>query len=80
MALGLLAGHMRTQHGKAVEGRLSWEITPLGKEPQTNRMAFLTVEGPRNCLVEGCLGHTATSTAMRVHFLHRHVRDTVVIF
>ena len=79
MALGFLTGHMRTQHGREVEGRHSWEAAPLGEEPWTYRMTFPTVGGPRNCLGECCPGRTAMRTAMWLHFLHRHVRDTVVI-
>ena len=33
----------------------------------------------RSFLLEGCLGQLATSTAIRVHFLHRHFLDTVFI-
>ena len=29
--------------------------------------------------LEGCAGRVATRTAMQVHFLHRHVLDTVVV-
>ena len=29
--------------------------------------------------MEGCPGVSATRAAMRVHFVHRHVHDTVVI-
>ena len=29
--------------------------------------------------MEGCPGVLATRTAMRVHFVHRHVHDTVVM-
>ena len=29
--------------------------------------------------MEGCPGALATRTAMRVHFVHRHVQDTVVM-
>ena len=35
--------------------------------------------GPQICPVEGCPGQLATRTEMRVHFMHRHARDTVVI-
>ena len=42
-------------------------------------MAFLEKGGPHNCPVEGCPGQLATRTAMRVHFLHRHALNTVVI-
>ena len=33
----------------------------------------------RQCPVEGCPGVSETRAAMRVHFVHRHVQDTVVI-
>ena len=42
-------------------------------------MSFLTKEGPRKCPVEGCPGDLATRTAMRVHFVYQHVKDTVVM-
>ena len=42
-------------------------------------MAFPDKGGLRSCPVEGCPGRAATKTEMRVHFLHRHVLDTVVI-
>ena len=35
--------------------------------------------GARRCPGEGCHGALATSMAMRVHFVHRHVQDTVVM-
>ena len=40
---------------------------------------FPTKGGRRQCPVEGCPGVSATRAAMRVHFVHRHVHDTVVI-
>ena len=42
-------------------------------------MTFLTKGGPRRCPVEGCPGSLTTRTAMRVHFVHRHIQDTVVM-
>ena len=33
----------------------------------------------RKCPVEGCPGVSETRAAMRVHFVHRHVHDTVVL-
>ena len=78
MVLGLMAGHMRTQHGRAAEDRWSWAASPPGEKPWTYRMAFPTVGGPRSCPVEGCPGQAAKRT-MRVNVLHWHVQDTVVI-
>ena len=51
----------------------------MGNNPSTYRMVFTAREGARPCPVEGCSGLASTQTAMRVHFCHRHVRDTVVI-
>ena len=42
-------------------------------------MAFPIAGGPRNYLVEGCLGRTATRMAMQVHFSQRNVWDTLFI-
>ena len=50
-----------------------------GDKPRTYMMAFPIREGPRTCPVKGCSGRASTGTAKRVHFWHRHVRDTVVI-
>ena len=43
------------------------------------RMSFPEKGGPRQCPVEGCSGALETRTAMQVHFVHRHVQDTVVM-
>ena len=31
------------------------------------------------CPIESCQGRAATQTAMQVHFLHRHIRNTMII-
>ena len=46
---------------------------------RTYKMSFPTKGGSRRCPVEGCPGTLTTRTAMRVHFVHRHVQDTVVV-
>ena len=74
-----LAGHMQINHGKESVGRRSWESTAPSGEPHTYRMAFPTSGGPWNFPVEGYPRRATTRTAMRVHFFHRHVRDTVII-
>ena len=79
MAAGSLASHLMTQHGKVAETRRSWRTPAAGDGPRTFRMAFPAKGGPRICPVERCPGQAATRTAMWVHFLHRHVLDTVVI-
>ena len=42
-------------------------------------MSFPAKRGLRRCPVEGCPGKLAMKTAMGVHFVHRHVVDTVVM-
>ena len=80
MADGLVAGHMKIQHWQVAEERWSWTTLATGGKPQTYRMEFLFKGGPRSCPDEGCQVQVVTRTKMRVHFLHRHVQDTVVIF
>ena len=79
MALGLMAGHMRTLHGRAAEYRRSWEVSPLDEEPWTYRMALPTAGGLLSCPVESCPEQVAMRMAILVNFMHLHVRDTVVI-
>ena len=43
------------------------------------KVHFPVKDGRRRCPVEGFPGVSVTRVAMRVHFLHRHVHDTVVI-
>ena len=79
IVVGYLEVHKQTQHGKSALGRLKWETTSPEREPKTYRMEFPTTGGTRNYPVEGCWGWTDTRTAMKVHLLHQHVRDTVII-
>ena len=60
-----------TAHEREEEGR--------GNDPRTYRVFFLTRSGLRHCPVEECSGQSVMRTAMRLHFWHRHVWDTVVI-
>ena len=43
------------------------------------KISVPTKDGRRRCPVEGCPEVSATRAAMRVHFVNRHVHDTVVI-
>ena len=79
IALRFLVVHLKTQHGMVEEGRRHWEATDPSEELRMYRISFLTAGGARNCPVEGCPGRAATSMAMRVHFFHRNVQDTVII-
>ena len=79
MSEGSLEGHRMTQHRQATEERQRWKNSATGKETCMYRMVFPEKGGPRSCLVKGCPGRAATRTAMRVHFMHWNVLDTVVI-
>ena len=39
---------------------------------------FKNATGTQDCPVKGCEGSMAKSMGMRIHFLHRHVRNTVI--
>ena len=77
--MGSMASHMMTQHGWVAEERRICRIPYTGDKPRTYQMTFLAKVGPQSCPVEGCPGQAATRTTMRLHFLHRHVLDTVEI-
>ena len=79
LAAGSLSIHMITQHGRAALIQRQWSTPAAGGRPQTYRISFPVKGGLRKCPVAGCLGRMARRTAMRVHFVHRHVLDTVVI-
>ena len=79
LAVGSLSSHLMTRHGKAAGRRRQWTTPTEGRVPQEYRMSFPEKGGSWRCPVEGCPGKLATRTAMQVHFVHRHVLDTVVI-
>ena len=79
MAAGSMAGHMKTQHGRAAEEIWIWTTSETGEELWTYCMAFPSKGGPWSFLVERCLRRATTRTAVRVHFMHWHVQDTAVI-
>ena len=77
IAAGSLSGHLMTRHGRAATRRHLWPPQTTGG-PRTYKIAFPR-RSRRQCPVEGCPGVSATRAAMRVHFVHRHVHDIVVI-
>ena len=42
-------------------------------------VSFLSGEVPRKFPIKECRGQAATRAALRLNFLHRHIRDTMVI-
>ena len=79
MMVGSLLSHLMTQHVKAAGRRRQWTTPAVGRGPQSYRMSFPAKGGPQKCPVEGCPWRVATRTAMQVHFVHRHLLNTVVI-
>ena len=79
LAVGFMLSHLMNQHGREVGRRRQWSAPAAGIVPQIYRMSFPAKGGPRKCPVVGCPVRVATRTAMRVHFVHRHVLDTMVI-
>ena len=78
ITVGSMSSHLMTRHGKAAARRHLWAPQTDGR-PRKYKMSFPAKGGRRSCPVERCLGVLATQTAMWVHFVHRHVHNTVVI-
>ena len=78
MAAGSVAGNKMTQYGQMAEARRSWKTSAMGEDLRMYRMSFPSKGGQQSCLVEGFPGRATTRTAIQVHFLHRHILDTVV--
>ena len=79
LAEGSLAAHRQTQHSVGLG--IQWETPnpPPTGEPQMYRVSFPRAARPWECPFEGCQRRAATWTGFCVHFVHRHVRDTVMI-
>ena len=73
-----LAGHFQTQHGISLGAQL--EPPPsLPEETQTYHVLLLLAMVPLACLVEGCQRRLEIRMGIRVHFMHYHVQENVVI-
>ena len=79
LAAGSLSIHLMTKHERAAVIERKWSTPTAGTRPQTYRMSFPAKGGPRKFPMAGCPGRVAMRTATQVHFVHRHVLDTVVI-
>ena len=78
LAVGSMSSHLMTRHGKVAAQRQRWTPQAVGG-PRTYKMYFPAKGGLRRCPVEECSGALTIRTVMRVHFVHRHVHDTVVM-
>ena len=78
IAVGSMSSHLMTRHGKSATRRHLWSPQTNGG-PRTYKMHFPAKGGRRRCPVERCTGVLATRAAMRVHFVHQHVHNAMVI-
>ena len=81
LAAGYLAYHRQAQHGVA-RGDLKDPPPPHPHPPYEDRtcqISFLRAARDTAFPVGGCPGRSMRRSTLRLHFLHRHVRDTVVI-
>ena len=78
IAAGSMSSHMMTRHGKAATWRHLWAPQTNGG-PRMYKMHFPAKDCRRRFPVEGCPAVLATRAVMRVHFVHWHVHNTVVI-
>ena len=73
--------HVKSHDDSTWEGRTT--ETPLGPPDNWGAQVVLNEfpakDSRQRCPVEGCPGVSATREAMRVHFVHRHIHNTVVI-
>ena len=83
MEKGSMVTYRQTHHGMAKGGLGSEGVGAYGSNGVNktiiHRMVFTTRVEPSTCPVKGCSGQALLRTVMRVHFWHRHVRNTVVI-
>eukprot|EP00978_Attheya_sp_CCMP212_P011354 scaffold28024_cov58-Attheya_sp.AAC.2 len=77
LAQSSLQHHLRVQHG---------QTTPVGREPApaVGLSAEYLVSSPKmvnsiDCPIEGCPGKATSKANPRAHFMHRHVKDTLII-
>ena len=72
-----LASHCQDQHGT---GRDPQRLkTPQPLDPRIYIVSFPRAAGPIGFPVEGCKGQAMMCTNLRIHFLHLHVQDTILI-
>jgi len=78
LAASSLSTHLLTQHGKAPRN-IAARNDSAGRQPAEYRVSFPKTLRCLICPVEGCGGSARSHEGLRRHFMHRHVRDTLVI-
>jgi hypothetical protein len=78
LAHSSIATHRRVQHGETTMSGL-YEPAPAVGLPAEYRVSFPKTVSKIDCPIEGCPGRATSRANLRVHFMHRHARDTLVI-
>ena len=77
LASGFLAAHLQDHCLKYITPQ--WETPPFTLDPRLYRVYFPRAAVSTGFLVEGCEGQATIHTNLWIHFLYRHVQDTIVI-
>ena len=78
LVVGSMSSHLMNRHGKAAAWRHLWTPQTDGGG-RTYKMSFPAKGVQGSFQWRDARGAVTTRTAMRVHFVHRHVHDTVVM-
>ena len=72
---------MKQHHIKHVvyQGYQGGGTPPPPGEAQTYRVSFWKTLLQLRCPVSGCLGGASNWSNLQVHFMHRHLKDTIMI-
>ena len=71
-----LMAHFHAHHGK--ERPPQWEKLYATPKPILYRVSFPRSDGFTGCPVGGCEGLATTYNNLWIHFMHRHMWDTIV--
>ena len=78
LAVRSLKSHYKIRHGIG-KGEHPKPPPPSPEEVQTYWLSLSKIMAQLKCPVVRCQGETTNRTNLRVHFVHHHVKDTIVI-
>ena len=77
MEEGSLADHEQAQKGKKRPPQ--WETPPYTPYPSLYRVSYPIAAGFIGFIEGGCKGRVMMRTNLHIHFVHRHMGNTVLI-
>ena len=77
METGFLDAHCQDYHGNYQPPQ--WTAPMTTPDPRLYRVSLPRAARSIGCPVGSCEGRATTRTNLQIHFVYRHVRDTVVI-